>query len=153
MPFSPSSEPALPAAWTDALERIQRVLAEALHAADARAQALEKSVVEESSRARSVSEGIPSLAHASGSAHQYDGLATEIEESLASAQEALSSRARSVSEGIPSLAYASGSADQCDALKTQIEESLASAQEALDRWLARAAETAQRLADVATRAV
>src|SRR5437879_6341858 len=89
MPFSPSSEPALPAAWTDALERIQRVLAEAMHAADARAQALEKSVVDESSRARSVSEGIPSLAHASGSAHQYDGLATEIEESLASAQEAL----------------------------------------------------------------
>jgi len=41
MRLSSSTDPVLPTAWTDVLERIQRVLADALQAADARAAALD----------------------------------------------------------------------------------------------------------------
>src|SRR5262249_13365977 len=90
MPLSSSAEPALPAAWNDVLDQIQRALAETLRATEQRPQALESTPIDETSRARSVSEGLSeSLADASGSADESEKRTAETERTLAGAQEAL----------------------------------------------------------------
>jgi hypothetical protein len=111
MPLSSSSEPALPAAWTDVLDRIRHVLAEALRAAETRARALE-------------AEG-PENAQQSSCpiANRF----------------ALDEKPAAVAE--------------CDELALETERALDTAQAALDRWLETVAQAAQRLAELATRAV
>jgi|SRR5947209_19811660 len=84
MPHSPSSEPALPAAWTNVLDHIQRVLAEALRNAEIRAQALE--VVNEPQR---LGEAKLASAPLLRSHDHCEELAAETERLLAAAQEAL----------------------------------------------------------------
>jgi hypothetical protein len=83
MSLSSSTEPALPSAWTDVLDHIQRVLADALRAADARAQALEAIRPDEAGEVPLVSDGNDVLAH------PCEQQAAETEQILASAQEAL----------------------------------------------------------------
>lgn len=89
MPFSSSSEPALPAAWTDVLDRIQCVLADALSAAAARAQALESAPFEGVGEARRPSEGELSPGPASVTTLECAKHVAETERILAAAQEAL----------------------------------------------------------------
>ena len=108
MRLSALPEPVLPAAWTDVLEQIQRVLADALQAADARAAALEAVPAEQP----------PAL-----------------------------------SEGPDLLAPTTDAGLPCEQQVAETEQALASSQEALDRWLATAAQVAQRLAEQASRAV
>jgi hypothetical protein len=88
MPFSSSAEPALPAAWTDVLDRIQHVLADVLHAAEERARALEEWPLENASTLRGVSEG-GLHGNASDPGENSKKLAEETEQVLAAAQEAL----------------------------------------------------------------
>ena len=110
MPLPSSSEPALPAAWSGVLDRIQRVLAEALQAAEERACAVEAMLVEDAGKSRGVSEG-------------------------------------------DLLTWGSCFDEHIAKLATETERILASGQEALERWLARAAQVGQRLAEEAERAV
>ena len=108
MPLSSSNEPVLPTAWTEVLRSIQRVLADALQAADARAAALEALPAEQPS---------------------------------------------ALSEGPNLLAPLADASLPCEQQVAEMEQALASSQEALDRWLASAAQVAQRLAEQASRAV
>jgi hypothetical protein len=108
MRLSALPEPVLPAAWTDVLEQIQRVLADALQAADARALALE-------------------------------ALPAEQPSALDDARDLL---APGADASLP-----------CERQVAETDQALASSQEALDRWLATAAQVAQRLAEQASRAV
>jgi hypothetical protein len=89
MLLSSSTEPALPSAWTDVLDHIQRVLADAMRAADARAQALELTRPDEAGNALLVSQGNDLLAQPSGTPLSCEQEAVEIEQVLAAAQEAL----------------------------------------------------------------
>ena len=89
MSISSSTEPALPSAWTDVLDHIQRVLAEALRAADCRAQALELTRPDETGKVPFVSDGNDLLAQPSGFAHPCEPQTAETEQVLASAQAAL----------------------------------------------------------------
>jgi hypothetical protein len=111
MPLASPSEPALPAAWTDVLDRIQLMLADALRAAEARERALE--------------------AEAPRSAAQP----------LEPSDECIA------------LVERAGAVPGCDELAAATERDLDAAQAALDRWLASAGQVAQRLAELATRAV
>jgi hypothetical protein len=89
MPFSSSAEPALPAAWTDVLDRIQHVLADVLQATEARARALDTSSLEEASLSRRLSEA-ELLTRPSKTVEDCEELGGEIEQVLTAAQAALS---------------------------------------------------------------
>src|SRR5262245_37741242 len=87
MLVSSSSEPALPAAWIDALDHIQRVLADALQAAGARALALEAAPTPGPLSSQLFPE--EKLAPASESVLDCTEFISETERALTSAQEAV----------------------------------------------------------------
>jgi len=89
MPLASSSEPALPAAWTDVLDRIQLVLAEALRAAQARERALEATGPESAGQPLGPSEENITLVEKSGAVADCDELAAATERALDAAQAAL----------------------------------------------------------------
>ena len=86
MPLSSSNEPVLPTAWTEVLRSIQRVLADALEAADARAAALE---VVPAEQPPALSEGPDLLAPTTDAGLPCEQQVAETEQALVSSQEAL----------------------------------------------------------------
>jgi hypothetical protein len=90
MPLSSSTEPALPAAWTQVLEQIQQVLAEALRAAEERARALDApGSEEEAGNHRDLNAVVEALASPAESAPLSQETIAEAEQALAVAQAAL----------------------------------------------------------------
>jgi len=86
MPLSSSNEPVLPTAWTEVLKSIQRVLANALQAADVRAAALEALPAEQPSALNNAHDVLAPLADGNLPCEQQ---MAETEQALASSQEAL----------------------------------------------------------------
>jgi len=108
MALTSSNEPVLPTAWSEVLKSIQRVLADALQAADARAAALDSLPADQPVAPNNAPDFLAPL---------IDG-------------------------ALP-----------CEQQMADTEQALASAKEELDRWLAKAAQVAQRLAEQAARKV
>ncbi|HMF14881.1 MAG TPA: hypothetical protein VKE94_21345 [Gemmataceae bacterium] len=90
MPPSASREPALPAAWSDVLDRIQGVLAEALQGVEARLRALQTEPTVSGSPSWNLRIDNATVNTGPGAgAHAWVGLEVEMEQALAAAQEGL----------------------------------------------------------------
>ena len=89
MPLSSSSEPALPAVWTQVLDQIQQALTEALRATEERASALDAQAPEDTGKQRDLSAVIEALTSPAERTSVSQEAMAEAEQALAAAQAAL----------------------------------------------------------------